>query len=116
MILPKGKFSLSPTNGFEGEADMVYMIRKAKESKELLNRGAVQQQTNQKSAVTAKQNKVSTFKEKDKIKYSLPVFKWWVLLIVLPFGWMAWRKIKIWIAISIVLLSTQLLFCTFPDF
>lgn len=94
MILPKGKFSLSPANGFEGEADMVYVTRKARENKELLNRGAVQQQTNQKSAVTAKQNKVSTFKKKDKLKYSLPVFRWWMVLIVLPLGWIAWRKIK----------------------
>lgn len=94
MILPKGKFSLSPTNGFEGEADMVYITRKAKESKELLNRAAVQQRTNQKSTVTAKQSKVVALKEKEKIKYSLPVFKWWMVFIVVPFGWIAWRKIK----------------------
>lgn len=94
MILPKGKFSLSPINGFEGEADMIYMTRKTKGNKELLNRGAVQQRTNQKSAVTAKQNRVSTFKEKAKTKYSLPVFRWWMILILLPFGWLAWSKIQ----------------------
>lgn len=94
MILPKGKFSLSPASGFEGEADMVYMTRKIKENKKLLNRGAVQQQRNQKSAVTAKQNRVSIFKEKDKTKYSLPVFKWWMILFLLPFGWFAWSKIQ----------------------
>lgn len=98
MILPKGKFSLSPANGFEGEADMVYMTRKVKESKESLNRGAVQQRTIQKSAVTAKQKKVFTSKEKEKIKYSLPVFRCWMILIFLPLGWLAWRKIrKAWV-------------------
>jgi hypothetical protein len=90
MLWPKGKFTLSLTNGFEGEADSV-MIKGKQSQQKVLN---IKHETKQDSIIIktnyTNEKESSTLVKKKKLRVGFN----WALVLVVPFLYLFYRLYK----------------------